>query len=161
MVRRFGTRLSVSLEGVLWKLYMTSTATREISAQLSQSGGKSKGDSMSISNLGPEEVSRMLRDRTILLIDVREPGEYEAEHIQGALLCPLSSLEPDALPHPDNLTVVFQCGSGVRSAKAVGACAATGLPFRHHLQGGIQAWKAAGLPTVSLDPATGRVRKTR
>jgi rhodanese-related sulfurtransferase len=140
---------------------MISTVTRELSARPNQRGGKAKGDGMTISNLGPEEVSRMLQDHSILLIDVREPGEYEAEHIQGALLCPLSSLDPETLPVPQNLTVVFQCGSGVRSAKAVNACAATGLPFRHHLQGGIQAWKAAGLPTVSLDPATGRVRTTR
>ena len=120
-----------------------------------------KGINMSILNLEPEEVSRMLQEGTILLLDVREPGEYEAEHIQGALLCPLSSLEPKMLPVPENLTVVFQCGSGVRSAKALNSCSAVGLPFRKHLRGGIQAWKAAGLPTVSLDPATGRVRNTQ
>ena len=119
------------------------------------------GDAMTITNLEPAEVSRMLRERSILLLDVREPAEYEAEHIQGALLYPLSSFDTEMIPVPENLTVVFQCGSGVRSAKALQACAAAGMSFRHHLRGGIQAWKAAGFPTVSLDPATGRVRSTR
>ncbi len=116
---------------------------------------------MTITNLEPAEVFRMLGERSILLVDVREPGEYEAEHIQGALLYPLSSFDPEVLPVPQNLTVVFQCGSGVRSTKALHACGSAGLSFVHHLKGGIQAWKAAGLPTISLDPATGRVRKTR
>ena len=116
---------------------------------------------MAITNLEPVDVLRLLRDGSILLIDVREPSEYEAEHIQGALLCPLSSFDPKMIPVPKNLTVVFQCGSGVRSAKALDACSAAGMSFEHHLKGGIQAWKAAGLSTVSLDPATGKVSKTR
>ncbi|MDE2465951.1 MAG: rhodanese-like domain-containing protein [Alphaproteobacteria bacterium] len=116
---------------------------------------------MTIHNLEPSEVARMLAERSVLLVDVREPGEFEAEHIQGALLFPLSSFDPKSLPNPVDLTVVFQCGSGVRSAKAVHACADAGLPFTHHLKGGIQAWKSAGFPTVSLDPATGKVRVPR
>lgn len=120
-----------------------------------------EGDAMTIINLEPKEVSSLLKQGKVLLIDVREPAEYEAEHIQGALLCPLSSLDPNVVPNPENLTVVFQCGSGMRSAKAVQACAASGRPFKHHLKGGIQAWKAAGYPTISIDPATGRVRGTR
>ena len=116
---------------------------------------------MTVVNLEPNEVSRMLEERNILLIDVREPAEYEAEHIQGAFLYPLSSFDPEMIPVPNNLMVVFQCGSGVRSAKALQACESAGLAFEHHLRGGIQAWKAAGLPTVSLDPSTGRVRGAR
>ena len=56
---------------------------------------------------------------------------------------------------------MFQCGSGMRSAKAVAACETMGLSFDSHMKGGIQAWKAAGLPTVSIDPATGKVRERR
>lgn len=116
---------------------------------------------MVLQNLEPKDVARWLAEKSIMLIDVREPAEYEAEHIQGALLFPLSSFDPNALPDPRDLKVVFQCGSGVRSAKAVAASERAGLPFDSHMRGGIQAWKATGLPTVSIDPATGKVREKR
>jgi rhodanese-related sulfurtransferase len=114
---------------------------------------------MALQNLEPKDVARWLAEKSIMLIDVREPAEYEAEHIQGALLFPLSSFDPDALPRPKDLKIVFQCGSGMRSAKAVAACEMVGLPFDSHMKGGLQAWKAAGLPTVSIDPATGKMRE--
>ena len=43
----------------------------------------------------------------------------------------------------------------------VAACQAAGLRVESHMKGGIQAWKAAGLPTISVDPATGQPRETR
>lgn len=116
---------------------------------------------MALQNLDPKDVARWLAEKSIMLVDVREPAEYEAEHIQGALLFPLSSFDPNALPDPKDLKLVFQCGSGMRSAKAVAACETAGLSFDSHMKGGIQAWKAAGLPTVSIDPATGKVREKR
>ncbi|MBS0274707.1 MAG: rhodanese-like domain-containing protein [Proteobacteria bacterium] len=116
---------------------------------------------MALQNLDPKDVARWLAEKSIMLIDVREPAEYEAERIQGALLFPLSSFNPKALPEPKDLKIVFQCGSGMRSAKAVAACEMAGLPFDSHVNGGIQAWKAAGLPTAGIGPATGKAREKR
>lgn len=113
---------------------------------------------MSLQDLDPADVARWVSEKSILLIDVREPAEFEAERIKGALLCPLSSFDPRTLPNPRDLKVVFHCGSGMRSAKAVAACEGLGLPFDSHMKGGLQAWKAAGLPTVTIDPSTGKVR---
>jgi rhodanese-related sulfurtransferase len=111
---------------------------------------------MTIKNLDAADVARLLKDDAIVLIDVREPSEYAAERIHGALLFPLSTFDPHALPDSGSRTVVFQCRSGGRSAKAVAACQSAGLLHDSHLKGGIQAWKAAGLSTVTVDPATGR-----
>ncbi len=116
---------------------------------------------MTIKNLGTHDVARELQDGTVVLIDVREPAEYAAERIHGALLFPLSSFDPHALPECGKRSVVFQCGSGMRSARAVAICQKAGLSHDSHLKGGIQAWKAAGLPTVRVDPATGRTRDRR
>jgi rhodanese-related sulfurtransferase len=44
--------------------------------------------------------------------------------------------------------VVFQCGTGKRSAMAVASCQEAGVPANKHLRGGVAVWKAAGLPTV-------------
>ena len=112
-------------------------------------------------DLTPARLRQGLEAGEIVLVDVREPGEYAAERIHGALLFPLSTFDPAALPDPAHKTLVFQCGSGKRSAMAVQKCRAAGLPFDHHLAGGIAAWKQAGLPTVTLDAATGAVRDAR
>ena len=114
---------------------------------------------MTIENLEPEDVARWQAERAIVLIDVREPSEYAVERIHGALLFPLSTFDPRALPDPEGRKVVFHCGSGIRSAKAVAACEAAGLPFNSHVKGGLLAWKAAGLPTIAVDPATGETHE--
>ncbi len=103
---------------------------------------------MAIINLTAEDVARGLADNSILLIDVREPQESAAERIEGAQLFPLSTFDPATLPDPGGRKIVFHCAVGGRSARVAEACAAEGLPYNMHLAGGIQAWKAAGLPIV-------------
>ena len=81
-------------------------------------------------------------------IDVREPAEFAAGRIHGALLHPLSTFEPKAIPTDGSRRVIFQCGSGKRSRQALEAyMAATGADAAH-LEGGIGAWKGAGQAQV-------------
>jgi len=105
--------------------------------------------------LDPEEVHESLRQHRLTLVDVREPHEFAAERVHGALLFPLSTFDPQALPADPARPVVFHCGTGKRSAMAVQRCAEAGVPVRAHMKGGLSAWKAAGLRTVSVDPRTG------
>jgi len=100
---------------------------------------------MSIINLSPAEVSGQLAAGNIILIDVREQGEWDAGHVEGAQLFPLSSFNPASLPEGN---LVFMCGAGVRSARAVALAQAAGLACNQHLAGGIGAWRSAGLPVV-------------
>jgi len=90
-------------------------------------------------------------------VDVREPDEYAAQRIAGALLFPLATLDAQALPPDGPRRVVFQCGSGKRSALAAQARLAAGASSAAHMTGGIGAWNSAGLPTLQLDPATGKI----
>jgi rhodanese-related sulfurtransferase len=99
-----------------------------------------------IQELSPEEVAARMKIGGVELIDVREPGEYDAERIQGAMLFPLSTFDPHALPK--NIDIIFQCGTGKRSGVAIAQAQAAGLRHCAHLTGGIQAWKAAGMPTL-------------
>lgn len=110
-----------------------------------------------IKELSPDEVHRLLEHRAALLVDVREPQEYAAARIHGALLFPLSSFDPLALPDADKVRIIFHCGSGKRSAAAVERCRQAGLAQTEHMAGGIQAWISARLPTVTLDPTSGGV----
>jgi rhodanese-related sulfurtransferase len=111
--------------------------------------------SAGLRDLSPVSIQKMLRERSIVLIDVREPQEHVAERIDGALLFPLSSFDPAALPSPEGREVVFHCGSGKRSAMAVAQCLKRGFVHTAHMAGGIQAWKAARLPII-IPAAAGR-----
>ncbi|MDB6046130.1 MAG: Rhodanese domain protein [Gammaproteobacteria bacterium] len=103
----------------------------------------------------PEEVQALLAAGKILLIDVREPLEYAAERIPGALLYPLSTFDPSQLPPEGPRQVVFSCAAGGRSLTAARQRMALGQAAAH-LAGGISQWKAEGLPVVRIDPRTGR-----
>ena len=109
--------------------------------------------------LDPAQVHQLLRERRAVLIDVREPGEFAAERIPGALLAPLSGFDPDSLPLDTVKRIIFQCGSGRRSAQAAHRVLASGQRVATHLAGGISAWKRAGLAIIAYDPATGQLRK--
>lgn len=109
-----------------------------------------------IQELSATEVSSLLVQRKITLIDVREPDEFAAARIPGAMLYPLSTFDATALPPDEPMLVVFHCGSGKRSAMAAQARLNAGAASARHLVGGIGAWQAAGLPIIRLDPATGR-----
>lgn len=112
-------------------------------------------------DLRPADVHDRLTARQIVLIDVREPAEYAAERIHGALNYPLSTFDPEALPAGGPRAIILQCGSGKRSAMAMDQCRKAGVEITGHLDGGIGAWRAAGLPVVRIDPATGAIRDAR
>ena len=109
---------------------------------------KRKTGGISIQEMTPVQVQGALAQNRIVLVDVREKPEHAAEHIQGSLLHPLSAFNPAALP-AGGKQVVLYCRSGMRSAKAVAACLAAGVPVDTHMTGGILAWKAARLPTIA------------
>ena len=110
-----------------------------------------------LQELSAAAVETAMRAPEIVLIDVREPQEFGAERIPGALLFSLSTFDPAALRPPDGCTVVFHCGSGRRSAAAIGRRRERALAHTALMAGGIQAWTAAGLPRVTLDPASGGI----
>jgi rhodanese-related sulfurtransferase len=102
-----------------------------------------------VHNLSPEEVARGLTEGRMLLIDVREPNEVAAEAYPDAVVIPLSSFDPAAIPDPQGRQVVFACRSGKRSVTASLAAQEAGYPYDAHMAGGILEWKASGLPTKS------------
>lgn len=94
------------------------------------------------------EARRRLQTGEAVLVDVREADEYRREHIAGALSLPLAFVK-DGLPKgltAGGRTVIFQCQKGGRGNAA---CVAVGDDSDvRNLEGGIEAWKAAGLPVV-------------
>jgi sulfur-carrier protein adenylyltransferase/sulfurtransferase len=95
------------------------------------------------STITPHELRDMLDSgRKVALIDVREPVEWDINHIDGAELIPKSAIEAgDGLTKlPHDRTPVLYCKTGIRSAEALAAVKKAGFADALHLQGGIVAW---------------------
>ena len=92
-----------------------------------------------------DEVKEGVADGSMLLVDVREPHEYAAGHIPGAVLFPLSTFDPAALPETEpGQQLVFACRTGGRTLKAIAASQAAGLGLRTHYKGSFTDWVARG-----------------
>ena len=106
-----------------------------------------------ISEATSEQIQQWLNNSNAILIDVRETPEYEQEHIPGSLLVPLSCFEPDLFPKFEGKTLVLHCAVGKRSAAAAKQLLMSGYAEKIvNMEGGIRAWKAAGLPTECAEP---------
>jgi rhodanese-related sulfurtransferase len=83
-----------------------------------------------------------------VLIDCREAGEFAREHVAGAKLVPLSTLDATRLDLPAGKSIVVMCASGTRSARAAAQLLAAGRGDVAHLKGGLPTWRAAGYPVI-------------
>jgi rhodanese-related sulfurtransferase len=104
---------------------------------------------MPISQWSPQKLQQTLLDKTpLLLLDVREDGEFAYAHIEGSLHIPLGQIPSriDEL-NPDQDIVVI-CHHGVRSQQACQYLQQTGFTRLYNLQGGIDAWSVACDPAV-------------
>ena len=102
-----------------------------------------------LKTVDPQTLKQMLDVKLAVLVDVREPGEYAGERIAGSTLEPLSRFNPENLPDTNGKQLVLHCQTGNRSAKAAEKLFASGFDQVTHLAGGLNAWKDAGLPTLS------------
>jgi rhodanese-related sulfurtransferase len=99
------------------------------------------------SELSPESVAENQRgDSRWLIVDVRSPGEFASERIHGTQNIPLDELSSRTGELARGTPLVCVCQSGQRSGQARDRLAAAGFEFVTSLQGGINAWKRAGLP---------------
>ena len=115
------------------------TATTPVSPQVQDAG---------ITVVGPDLLAAWLASGDAALVDVREDYEHAEERIEGAALAPLSTFDAEVVrrAHPGK-RVVFHCRSGKRSAQAAAQFRRPDEPA-FHLAGGIEAWKAAGMPVL-------------
>jgi adenylyltransferase/sulfurtransferase len=81
-------------------------------------------------------------DKDFLLVDVREPAEYEIVKIPGSVLIPKGDIvSGQALATlPQDRPIVLHCKTGVRSAEALAALKQAGFRDATHVQGGVIAW---------------------
>lgn len=117
------------------------------------------------SEIEPRDAQALLARGEAVLIDVREPDEHARERIAGATLMPLGSLSPEKVRALGAKRVLIHCKSGRRGGDATSRCSAlvgSGIEARN-VRGGIEAWRAAGLPTVvdAARPKLGVLQQTQ
>lgn len=100
------------------------------------------------SEIEPSEVKvRLTRGESFILLDVREPHEYQIANI-GARLIPLGDIPKRMSELNRNEEIVVHCKSGMRSAKAVAALREAGFPRVRNMKGGILRWSDTVDPSV-------------
>ena len=90
--------------------------------------------------------------KSVELVDVREPAEYEIVKIPGSRLVPKGEiLSGEALAGlPQDRQIVLYCKSGVRSAEALAAVKAAGFRDAVHVQGGVVSWVRQVDPSLPI-----------
>lgn len=109
---------------------------------------------MTQNTVAPAEAARWIARGEAMIVDVRSPDEFRAEHIAAAVSLPLETLPRAlaALAPGEGRRLVFQCLKGGRGAAACEAVRGA-WPEAFNLEGGIDGWKAAGLPVVGSGDA--------
>jgi rhodanese-related sulfurtransferase len=104
---------------------------------------------MSLPKISPQQAKLML-DEGAILIDIREPDEHARERIANARHMPLSRLDDADLSVHQGRPVLFHCRSGARTlANAPRLAAKLGECEAYVVDGGLDAWRKAGLPVVA------------
>jgi molybdopterin/thiamine biosynthesis adenylyltransferase/rhodanese-related sulfurtransferase len=109
-----------------------------------------------IEEISPAEAASEIDAGGVVLVDTREPHEFEEAHIEGGRLVPpgilrdaIASVAPDR-----SQRVVLYCRTGNRSGKAAEEMAELGYEDVANVAGGILAWQEQGLPVVTAKGLT-------
>ena len=115
-----------------------------------------------IAAISPKQLDRVRSsDEHVELIDVRTPAEFEAMHVGGARNVPLDQLTPQAFAQRNVAEPLYLiCKAGGRSKQASERLAAAGIAVCS-VDGGTDAWAAAGLPVVRGKEAVSLERQRR
>jgi rhodanese-related sulfurtransferase/rubrerythrin len=115
-------------------------------------------DNLEFENLTAEELRKYREtqpEKRYLLIDVRQPSEYEQGHIPGARLMPLPEVESGLFSLPSDRDLIFYCQNGGRSQWAASLAGEGEVSQKavYNLMDGIQGWEdkiLPGYPRVKL-----------
>jgi rhodanese-related sulfurtransferase len=92
-------------------------------------------------------LNERLGSRGVLVLDVRQPGEWRRGHIRNAVNVPLAQLKAKLETLPRDRTIVAVCASGHRSAVAARTLRRAGFEVEN-LRGGMHGWSRAALPVT-------------
>jgi rhodanese-related sulfurtransferase len=86
------------------------------------------------------EAKEMIKQKDVVVVDVRQSHEFESGHISGAKLIPLDQIKTDYEKLDSSKKIIAVCRSGRRSAKASNFLVQQGFDNVYNLNGGMIAW---------------------
>jgi rhodanese-related sulfurtransferase len=103
---------------------------------------------MKINNLSAQDFKQAIEDNQELIIDVRQPEEWQQEHIAKAKLIPLAEIAHKIQDHAQKSgqKIYLYCQRGRRSEQAGLILLSLGYQEVYQLEGGLEEWKSAGFP---------------
>lgn len=109
------------------------------------------GAAGAVTTLNVSDFAKKISDTSVVLLDVRTPGEFASGHIAGATNIDFESgtFASDILKLDKNKTYAVYCRSGNRSAQATALMAKDGFKSIFNLNGGIINWQSAGNALVN------------
>ncbi len=134
------------------KIILTLTAVASIFIMSCNSNSTQKNFVSEKETVTPKEAAEILKGNT-LLIDVREPDELteQSYDVKNSINIPLDSIESKLNSIPKDKQVILACQKGGRSQKAFDLLKEKGFTNMANLEGGMNAWSEAGLPTKTGD----------
>jgi rhodanese-related sulfurtransferase len=109
-----------------------------------------------------EKVAEILKTQksSYIILDVRTKEEFDAGHLDSAVLIPVDELESRFGELSKKIPIIVYCRSGRRSAKATGILVGKGFSPVYDMTGGINAWTTKGYPVFVENPGSGAAEIT-
>ena len=103
-----------------------------------------------INRLTPEEFETVFNKESTIVIDVRKPGEFNSEHIDGAVNIPLDFINENLAEFPKDKDFIIHCGGGYRSMTAASILRSRGWENFREVEGGYDKIKETNIPRTDL-----------
>jgi glyoxylase-like metal-dependent hydrolase (beta-lactamase superfamily II)/rhodanese-related sulfurtransferase len=151
--RRFNPILQLSPDDFLLNSEEVSARPLNMTAILATNRGEADyawampHDHSTVTDIPTKDAPAWIRDQAGLVVDVREPAEYAAGHVPGAVSVPQAELALRLEDLPRDRDVLVVCEGGSRSVRAARFLKQVGFANVNNLVGGTSAWRQAGLPT--------------
>lgn len=102
-----------------------------------------------VKNITSKEASGILsRDKSVLLLDVRTPDEYQKGHLRNSVLIPITEMERRYAEIPKSQPVIVYCTVGARSSAVAGFLWDRGYRQVYNMTDGLMGWYRNRLPIV-------------
>lgn len=103
-----------------------------------------------VNQVTPAQAVRLMDDEKLVVVDTREPQEFDSGYIKGAVHIPMSQMKKrmGELEKYKSRPVLIYCRSGSRSNHTGKLLSKAGFENVQNLAGGIMAWSSANLPTT-------------
>jgi len=134
--------------------YAIASLALVLSVLVAGAAEKPASDASDVKHVDPKQAQPLIAEKKVVVLDVRTPEEFKAGHIAGAtnINFRAADFEKRVADLDKNKSYLVHCASGGRSTSCLSVLKKLKFESVYHLDGGINAWKKAGLPVKRSEP---------